>query len=282
MTFLLLLAACGRNTAPVDETVGSADTGAAFEKGEVAQLARHSGRPHLPRHYAYYDADGDGYGDPADRHLSAWLPNGYSWMGGDCDDADAAVNPGAAELPDGVDNDCDGVVDIPADTGDTGDTAADTGNVDTGDSAPTDTATGDTAVVDTADSGDSATDTGTATVPGIVVSRDTSGGLTYPATLYAWYGSGGSASQSVASASEQLVFSPSMADLSDHAWIDIQAAWNSGADWSDDCDGFSVESDDHAVALYEKSGTGTGDTCRIYTDLAVPSGSDVGVWTLVP
>ena len=44
------------------------------------------------------DLDGDGYiGTPAG--------------GQDCDDTDAAVYPGAVEGPDGVDNDCDGVVD---------------------------------------------------------------------------------------------------------------------------------------------------------------------------
>jgi len=42
------------------------------------------------------DADGDGFGSDED-----------------CDDADASANPGAAEVCDGVDNDCDGVVDGP-------------------------------------------------------------------------------------------------------------------------------------------------------------------------
>jgi hypothetical protein len=47
------------------------------------------------------DLDGDGYDDVA-------------WGGDDCDDGDAAVNPGAVELCDSVDNDCDGTVDVGA------------------------------------------------------------------------------------------------------------------------------------------------------------------------
>jgi hypothetical protein len=37
--------------------------------------------------------------------------DGYTAAGGDCDDNNAAVHPEAPELLDGVDNDCDGVVD---------------------------------------------------------------------------------------------------------------------------------------------------------------------------
>jgi len=37
--------------------------------------------------------------------------DGYSPGAGDCDDADPAVNPGAVEACDQVDNDCDGMVD---------------------------------------------------------------------------------------------------------------------------------------------------------------------------
>jgi len=37
--------------------------------------------------------------------------DGYSENQGDCDDTDAQINPGATELEDGIDNDCDGEID---------------------------------------------------------------------------------------------------------------------------------------------------------------------------
>ena len=59
----------------------------------------------------YRDADDDGYGDPHDKASSCWEPLGYVPTGTDCDDGDPDVNPGAEELCDGVDNDCDDRVD---------------------------------------------------------------------------------------------------------------------------------------------------------------------------
>ena len=59
----------------------------------------------------YIDNDGDGYGDGAVTTVSCTGPSGYVANATDCDDGDAAVNAGAAELCDGVDNDCDGTVD---------------------------------------------------------------------------------------------------------------------------------------------------------------------------
>jgi putative metal-binding protein len=59
------------------------------------------------------DADGDGYGDPAivSTSCDGTIPAGYVVNGGDCNDAGAAVHPGATEQCNTVDDDCDGTID---------------------------------------------------------------------------------------------------------------------------------------------------------------------------
>ncbi len=54
------------------------------------------------------DADGDGFGDPALSVLACLPPDGEVEDATDCDDSDADIHPGAAEVCDGDDNDCDG------------------------------------------------------------------------------------------------------------------------------------------------------------------------------
>jgi len=60
----------------------------------------------------YRDADGDGFGNAAGPVASACTtPGGYAANSTDCDDTNASRNPGAPEVCDRVDNDCDGMVD---------------------------------------------------------------------------------------------------------------------------------------------------------------------------
>ena len=58
----------------------------------------------------YRDADSDGYGNPAGPTTTVPQP-GYTANFGDCDDTNSAVNPGAAEVCNGVDDNCDGTTD---------------------------------------------------------------------------------------------------------------------------------------------------------------------------
>ena len=59
----------------------------------------------------YRDSDSDGYGDAASYRDACSPPSGYVANSTDCDDTNAAINPGATEVCDGADNDCDTVVD---------------------------------------------------------------------------------------------------------------------------------------------------------------------------
>ena len=56
----------------------------------------------------YADTDTDGYGDPLSTNGDCTMPTGYVADSTDCDDTDGAVNPGASETLDGIDEDCNG------------------------------------------------------------------------------------------------------------------------------------------------------------------------------
>jgi len=62
----------------------------------------------------FVDADGDGFGDPMAAPLDTCLttaPEGFVVNNLDCNDNEALANPDATEVIDGIDNDCNGLVD---------------------------------------------------------------------------------------------------------------------------------------------------------------------------
>lgn len=59
----------------------------------------------------FADNDGDLFGNPNDYVLSLVKPAGYVLNNRDCNDTKASVNPGHVEIEDGLDNNCNGVVD---------------------------------------------------------------------------------------------------------------------------------------------------------------------------
>lgn len=59
----------------------------------------------------YPDTDGDGFGDTAKAVDMCSAPVGYIAKGGDCRDADKKSYPGAPEVCDTFDNNCDGLID---------------------------------------------------------------------------------------------------------------------------------------------------------------------------
>jgi subtilisin-like proprotein convertase family protein len=67
--------------------------------------------PACPATLWYADADGDGYGNPSAAIAYCEKPFGYVDNNADCNDSNAAINPGAAEVCNDLDDDCDGEVD---------------------------------------------------------------------------------------------------------------------------------------------------------------------------
>ncbi|MCP5005601.1 MAG: S8 family serine peptidase [Planctomycetes bacterium] len=59
----------------------------------------------------YMDSDGDGYGNPVVSTDACIQPSGYVTDDTDCHDNNRDINPGATEVCDGVDNNCNGQID---------------------------------------------------------------------------------------------------------------------------------------------------------------------------
>ena len=62
----------------------------------------------------YADLDGDGFGDATAPISACTAPPGHVVDATDCDDGLDAVNPAAEEVCDGLDNNCDGTIDVDA------------------------------------------------------------------------------------------------------------------------------------------------------------------------
>ena len=59
----------------------------------------------------FLDSDGDGFGDDNESTQNCAQPSGYVPNGNDCDDSDEITYPSAVEVCDGIDNDCDDLID---------------------------------------------------------------------------------------------------------------------------------------------------------------------------
>ena len=59
----------------------------------------------------YRDADSDTYGDASVTSISITQPSGYVSNSTDCNDGNSAVHPGATEVCNGIDDDCNGLTD---------------------------------------------------------------------------------------------------------------------------------------------------------------------------
>ena len=90
---LLVLFACDNTAVPSDTGELTGDTGDCEQS------------------LFYLDADGDGFGDDDTLDSACLPPQGSVSIGGDCDDASVDAYPGGWELCDGLDQDCDDVVD---------------------------------------------------------------------------------------------------------------------------------------------------------------------------
>ncbi len=118
--FLLLSSLSACNTSG-DPSVNNAATALSLEdvrtqvipmeEPEVYSI-RSLGAPAIAQVELWYlDLDEDGFGDGAEAVIAQVGPQGYVLDAGDCDDGDPGVRPGEIDDCDGVDTNCDGVVD---------------------------------------------------------------------------------------------------------------------------------------------------------------------------
>jgi uncharacterized delta-60 repeat protein len=84
-----------------------------YDHRRAAIYRLHNSSPLLPDNplFYYQDVDQDGYGNPAQTMVAFTRPPGAVMRGGDCNDASASVYPGAPEVLNGIDDNCNGQVD---------------------------------------------------------------------------------------------------------------------------------------------------------------------------
>ncbi len=92
---------------------GPAPTGTGNDVSSNVDYSPWSANAALTPVTIYRDADGDSFGTPSDTLTACGppYPAPYITTAGDCDDARAATHPGADELCNGLDDDCDTVAD---------------------------------------------------------------------------------------------------------------------------------------------------------------------------
>ncbi|MFH1466217.1 MAG: MopE-related protein [Pseudomonadota bacterium] len=93
------------DTGPVDCVPGPEEICDGVDNDCDGEVDEGAGTPY------YADSDGDGYGDPDSVQVACEPPSGFVNNDADCDDGDPAIHPAAAEICDGVDNDCSGALD---------------------------------------------------------------------------------------------------------------------------------------------------------------------------